>query len=155
MRPCFAKRQTIPSSVFLSSFFFVRLESFSASFLMKLAAFFVIGKVAEFPIDVRQPSNLRASCFPLVLVITCLYEHRSTGEFFHTYRAVYRLGGEDSVIPSPGIPDVCYHRSGYLVITDMAFHVEYYSTLIGARQGLSRACVNATPGITSTRAQSE
>ena len=36
-----------------------------------------------------------------------------------------------------------------------AFHVESYSALIGARYGLSRTCVNATTGKTSTRVHSE
>ena len=96
MRPCFAKRRTMPSSVFLSAFSFVRLESFSASFSMKLAASFVIRGVVEFPIDMRRPPDLEAPFFPLVLVITCLYEHRSTGGIFHTYRVACRLGGEGS-----------------------------------------------------------
>ena len=79
MRPCFAKRRTMPSSIFLSSFFFVRLESLSANFSMKLAVSFAIRGVVEFPIDARRPSDLEVSIFPLGLVITCLYEHRSTG----------------------------------------------------------------------------
>ena len=36
MRPFLAKRRTILSSVFFASFFFLRFESFSASFVMKL-----------------------------------------------------------------------------------------------------------------------
>ena len=75
--------------------------------------------MVKFPIDVRRPSDLEASFFPLGLVIVYLYEHRSTGGSFHTYRAASRLGGEDTAIPQPCIPDVCleelysYRRSGF------------------------------------------
>ena len=54
MRPFLAKRRTIPSSVFFASFFFLRVESFSASFSMKLTVSLVIFGVVEFPIDVRR-----------------------------------------------------------------------------------------------------
>ena len=104
-----ARRRTIPASAFLCSFFFLRLESASASFPMELAvslAMCICG-VIEFPIDVRRLPGLEAPFFPLVLVITCLYEHRNTGGFFYTYRAAYWMGGADSAIPPPCIPDVC------------------------------------------------
>ena len=55
MRPGFARRRTIPPSVFLCYFFFLRWESFSASvsIAMKLTVSLVIRGVVEFPIDVR------------------------------------------------------------------------------------------------------
>ena len=45
---------------------------------MELTVSFVIRGVVEFPDDVRRWPGLEAPFFSLVLVITCLYEHRST-----------------------------------------------------------------------------
>ena len=43
---------------------------------MKMTVSFVIRRVVEFPVDVRRWPGLEATFFPLVLVITCLCEHR-------------------------------------------------------------------------------
>ena len=98
---------------------------------MKLAVSFVIRGVVEFPIDVRPPSGLEASFFPLVLGITCLYEHRSTGGNFT------RIGQSiDWVVRTPPSRHRAFQTfvlENYLVIAEAAFHVEYYSTLISAR----------------------
>ena len=153
MRPCFANRRTTPSSAFLSSVLFVGLESFSASFSMKLAVSFVIRGVVEFPIDVRRPSDLEAPFFPLVsdLGLGHCLSIRAQEDFFT--RVGSRLGGADSAIPPPLIPDVClvelfsYRRSGFSRGPLLHTHRCEMRTI-------SR-CVNTTTSITSTRVQRE
>ena len=73
--------------------------------------------------------RLRCALLSLAFGHHLAIEHRTTGGMFHTYRAAYRMGGKDPTIPSP------WHSAleSFWLLQKRAFHMEDYSTLIGAR----------------------
>ena len=83
IRPCFGRRRAMPSSGFFVSFFFLRFFFlfllYEADRLFSSFEFAGYRLLSSLSVDVRRWSGLEAPFFPLVLVITCRYDHRSTG----------------------------------------------------------------------------